>query len=108
MDILRLSLVTSLFNTGFYLATSLIVLYFSDLGMPEFLIGVAMTLARLSYGLASMFSGAMADRVGRYYPMLTGFLLGAASTMLLSTIRTQSVAILLLIAAWVGFWAKYG
>ncbi|MEM1520640.1 MAG: MFS transporter [Candidatus Korarchaeum sp.] len=103
MDILRLSLVTSLFNTGFYLATSLIVLYFSDLGMPEFLIGVAMTLARLSYGLASMFSGAMADRVGRYYPMLTGFLLGASSTMLLSTIRTQSVAILLLIAAWVGY-----
>ncbi|MEM3372080.1 MAG: MFS transporter [Candidatus Korarchaeum sp.] len=103
MDILRLSLVTSLFNTGFYLATSLIVLYFSDLGMPEFLIGVAMTLARLSYGLASMFSGAMADRVGRYYPMLTGFLLGASSTMLLSMIRTQSVAILLLIAAWVGY-----
>lgn len=103
MNIMKLSLATSLFNTGFYLATSLIVLYFSDLGMPEFLIGAAMTLARFSYGLASMFSGAMADRVGRYYPMLAGFLLGASSTMLLSVIRTRSLAILLLITAWVGY-----
>lgn len=101
--ILKLSLTTSIFNAGFYLATSLSVLYLSDLNVPEFLIGVVMTLARLSYGLASMLSGAMADRVGRYYPMLLGFLMGASSTMLLSVIRSRSLAALLLISAWVGY-----
>lgn len=101
--IVKLSAVTSLFNAGFYLATSLIILYFSDLGMPEFLIGITMTAARLSYALASMFAGSMADRVGRYYPMLLGFLVGASSTLLLSLTRVQSVAALLLILAWIGY-----
>jgi len=93
MKVFKLSAITSLFNTGFYLATSLIVLYFSDIGMSEFLIGLAMTLTRLSYGLASIFSGAMADRVGRYYPMMMGFLLGALSMIFLSLLRSQYLAI---------------
>jgi MFS family permease len=103
MKIFKLSAITSLFNAGFYLATSLIVLYFSDIGMPEFLIGLAMTLARLGYGLASMFSGAMADRVGRYYPMLIGFILGALSMLFLSLLRSQYLAITMVILAWVAY-----
>ncbi len=101
--ILKLLTVASLFNSGFYLATSLIVLYLSDLGMSEFLIGIVMTLARLSYGLASMSSGAMADRVGRYYPMLIGFTLGAASTLLLSSVSSKPLAMLLVVLAWTGY-----
>jgi MFS family permease len=103
MKIFKLSAITSLFNAGFYLATSLIVLYFSDIGMPEFLIGLAMTLARLSYGLSSMFSGAMSDRVGRYYPMLIGFILGALSMLFLSLLRSQYLAITMVILVWVAY-----
>lgn len=103
MKVFKLSAITSLFNTGFYLATSLIVLYFSDIGMSEFLIGLAMTLTRLSYGLASIFSGAMADRVGRYYPMMMGFLLGALSMIFLSLLRSQYLAITMAILAWVAY-----
>lgn len=99
----RLSAITSTFNMGFYLATSLIVLYLADLGMSEFLIGLTITLARLSYGLASMFSGAMADRVGRYYPMVLGFILGAASMIFLSLAKIQSIAALLVILTWIGY-----
>ena len=103
MRFFKLSAITSLFNVGFYIATSLIVLYFSDIGMSEFLIGLAMTLARLSYGLASMLSGAMADRVGRYYPMLMGFLLGAMSMIFLSLLRSQYLAITMVILAWISY-----
>lgn len=102
-EVLKLSSIAFIFNSGFYLATSLAVLYLSDLGMPELLIGIAMTLVRLSYGLSSMFSGAMADRIGRYHPMILGFSLGAASTMLLSLLKSQSLAVILLILAWMGY-----
>lgn len=101
--VVRLSLVASLFDAGFYLATALIVLYFSELGMSELLIGVVITLARLSYGLASMFSGAMADRIGRCYPMMVGFLMGAASMLLFSILKTRLLAAILLIVAWVSY-----
>ncbi|MCS7103025.1 MAG: hypothetical protein NZ992_03985 [Candidatus Korarchaeum sp.] len=47
-SILKLSIKTSIFKTGFYLAISLISLYLSDLSMPEFFIRVVITLARLS------------------------------------------------------------
>ncbi|MGC8932830.1 MAG: MFS transporter [Candidatus Methanodesulfokora sp.] len=100
--LLRLSLTAMIFNISFYLATSLIILYFKDIGMSASLIGLSMMIARLGYGISSMGSGAMADRVGRATPMLIGFSLGALSSLLLSLTKDQILATFLVLLIWVG------
>ncbi|MGY0287186.1 MAG: MFS transporter [Candidatus Methanodesulfokora washburnensis] len=97
-----LSLTAMVFNVSFYVATSLIVLYFKDIGMSAFLIGLSMTITRFGYGISSMGSEAMADRVGRSIPMFIGFLLGALSSFLLSFTKNQILAALLVLLIWVG------
>lgn len=100
--LMRLSLTAMIFNISFYVATSLIVLYFGDIGMSASLIGLSMMIARLGYGISSMGSGAMADRVGRSVPMIIGFSLGALSSFLLSFTRNQILAVSLVLLIWAG------
>lgn len=101
-ELIRLSLTAMIFNISFYVATSLIVLYFKDIGMSASLIGLSMMLSRLGYGISSMGSGAMADRVGRAVPMFIGFSIGALSSLLLSLTKNQILATFLVVLMWIG------
>jgi DHA1 family multidrug resistance protein-like MFS transporter len=99
----EIGLSSALYNVGFYLGTSLIILYLVGLGYSPFLAGVLLAASKLIYAAAMMMSGSLSDRIGRKTPIIWGFALTGAGLVAMGLIANLTVEAILLIIVWIGY-----
>ena len=78
-NLIQIALSSALYSVGFYLGTSLIILYLVGLGYSPFYAGVLLAISKLLYAAAMMTTGSLSDRIGRKIPIIWGLLLTGAA-----------------------------
>jgi len=101
--IAEIALSSALYNIGFYLGTSLIILYLVRLGYSPFLAGVLLALSKLIYAAAMMTTGSLSDRIGRKTPIIWGFALTGAALISMGLLTNLTAEAILLIIIWIGY-----
>jgi len=92
-NIVLVSVAVGTLNFGFFLSTSLILLYLHDaLTLDPFISGLIITIARLSAAVITLPAGSFADRFGRKYPITLGFFLGALFMLVVALTSNPLVA----------------
>lgn len=92
-NIVLVSVAVGTLNFGFFLSTSLILLYLHDaLTLDSFISGLIITIARLSAAVITLPAGSFADRFGRKYPITLGFFLGALFMLVVALTSNPLVA----------------
>lgn len=99
----EISLASALYNTGFYLSTSLIILYLVGLGYTPFLAGVLLAVSKLIYAVTMMMTGSLSDRIGRKTPIIWGFALTGVALIAMGLIANLTAEAILLIIVWIGY-----
>lgn len=96
------SISSSLYNIGFSIGTSLVILYLVNLGYSPFLAGVLLTFTRIFHSIAFMITGSFSDRIGRKKPIILGFILTGLSMITLGILTNQIAVGFLLTLIWLG------
>jgi MFS family permease len=101
-NLTMVSLSSMLYNIGFSIGTTLIILYLVDAGYSPFLAGMLLTFSRIFHSIAMMATGSFSDRIGRKRPIILGSML-TGLCMIAMAILTNHVAVAILLAlVWLG------
>jgi len=94
---------SAIYNVGFYLGTSLMILYLVGLGYSPFLAGVLLAVSKLVYSIAMMTTGALSDRMGRKVPIVWGFAMTGAALVGMGLLTNMAAEAVLLLVVWLGY-----
>ncbi|MEM3404196.1 MAG: MFS transporter [Nitrososphaeria archaeon] len=102
-NIMLVSVAVGTLNFGFFISTSLILLYLHDaLALDSSVSGLIITIARLSAAVITLPAGAFADRFGRKYPITLGFFLGALFMLVVAMTSNPIIASISIVIVYSG------